>query len=144
MRASSAQKFDILVPRASILLVSVSDWSLTLTKRIEALWTRMEIWGSRFMKLLHKFPYGGPYGPVMWRAFERKGKKKRKEMCFHSLRIFYKKRGDEILGLLWDGVEVFRIKFVFDVSYSSTRFFNCFSLKRWYSAKAATETQQLC
>ena len=51
------------------------------------------------MKLLHKFPYGGPYGPVMWRAFERKDKK-RKEMCFHSLRIFYKKRGDEILGLL--------------------------------------------
>ena len=28
------------------------------------------------MKLLQKFPYGGPYGPVMWRAFERKGKKK--------------------------------------------------------------------
>ena len=56
------------------------------------------------MKLLQKFPYGGPYGPVMWRAFERKGKKKKKEkklgMCFHSLRIFYKKRGDEILGLL--------------------------------------------
>ena len=72
-------KFDILVPRASILLVSVSDRShrsLTLTKRIEALWTRMEIWWTRFMKLLHKFPYGGPYGPVMWRAFERKGKKK--------------------------------------------------------------------
>lgn len=75
-------KFDILVPRASILLVSVSDRShrsLTLTKRIEALWTRMEIWGTRFMKLLHKFPYGGPYGPVMWRAFERKGKKKKME-----------------------------------------------------------------
>ena len=61
------------------------------------------------MKLLQKFPYGGPYGPVMWRAFERKGKKKRKKkkkkekklgMGFHSLRIFYKKRGDEILGLL--------------------------------------------
>ena len=62
------------------------------------------------MKLLHKFPYGGPYGPVLWRAFERKGKKKKKEkqrkkdkklgMCFHSLRIFHKKRGDEILGLL--------------------------------------------
>ena len=113
-----------------------------LTKRIEALWTRMEIWGSQFMKLLHKFPYGRPYGPVMWRAFERKGKKRKRKkkertklgMCFHSLRIFYKKRGDEILGLLWDGVEVFRIKFVFDVSYSSTRFFNCFSLKRRYSA----------
>ena len=60
------------------------------------------------MKLLHKFPYGGPYGPAMWRAFERKGKKtgrkKKREkklgMCFHSLRIFYKKRSDEILGLL--------------------------------------------
>ena len=68
-------KFDILVPRASILLVSVRNRSLTLTKRTEALWTRMEIWGSQFMKLLHKFPYGGPYGPAMWRAFERKGKK---------------------------------------------------------------------
>lgn len=31
------------------------------------------------MKLLQKFPYGGPYGPVMWRAFERKGKKKMEE-----------------------------------------------------------------
>ena len=88
MRASSTQKFDILVPRASILLVSVSDRSLTLTKRIEALWTRMEIWGSRFMKLLHKFPYGGPYGPVMWRAFERKGKKKGRRCAFTHLGFF--------------------------------------------------------
>ena len=31
------------------------------------------------MKILHKFPHGGPYGPVMWRAFERKGKKRKKE-----------------------------------------------------------------
>ena len=88
MKASSTQKFDILVPRASILLVSVSDRSLTLTKRIEALWTRMEIWGSRFMKLLHKFPYGGPYGPVMWRAFERKGKKKGRKCAFTHLGFF--------------------------------------------------------
>ena len=29
------------------------------------------------MNLLHKFPYGGPYGPVMWRAFVRKVKKEK-------------------------------------------------------------------
>ena len=31
------------------------------------------------MKLLHKFPYSGPYGPVMWQAFERKGKKRKRK-----------------------------------------------------------------
>ena len=40
------------------------------------------------MKLLHKFPYGGPYGPVMWRAFERKGKKKGRRCAFTHLGFF--------------------------------------------------------
>ena len=39
-------RLSILVPRASILLVRVGDRSLTLTKRIEALGTRMTFSGT--------------------------------------------------------------------------------------------------